>query len=310
MKIYIETNFPDKEKLTLQNSVGANELIFSSDIPSNTDKEKAIGEADIIVGNVKPAGLLQKATNLKWLQLMSTGFEYYKGVDIKAAVTNLKDYYSSPCSETILAGIMTLYRATDICTRLKDKHQWKGHTLRPQLQLLYGKKVIILGWGAIGKRVAENLKGFNCRIQVYSRSSGEIRSKEELLQQLPEADIVIGCLPGTEETKGMFTDAMIGQMKPTALFCNVGRGNLLQNEQTLIEALHQHTIGGAVLDVTAQEPIPEGHPLWDCPNLVLTQHTGGGSDTEYEGMVQAFLSNLAKFEQGQPLDLVALGKGY
>ncbi len=311
MKIYVETKFPEEEKIALQKGVGNNTVIFGSDIPSEEIKIKTIKEADIIVGNVKPADLLQKANNLKWLQLMSTGFEYYKNIALTATVTNLKDYYSSPCAETIIAGIMTLYRGTDIFTRLKDKHKWVGHSLRPELQLLYEKKVIILGWGNIGKRVAENLRGFNCEVLVYSRSSGEIRSKEELLQQLPTADIVIGCLPGTEETKGMFTDEMIGRMKPTALFCNVGRGNLLRNEQTLIDALHKGTIGGAVLDVTAAEPIPENHPLWDCPHTVLTQHTGGGSNTEYKGMVQTFLDNLKTFEKGMPLQhQVQLQRGY
>ncbi len=311
MKIYVETTFPENDKLTLRRGLGNEEVVFKSDLASPEEIRKAILEADIIVGNPKPAVLLGEASHLKWIQLMSTGFEYYKDVATTAAVTNLRDYYSSPCAETIIAGIMALYRGTDVCTRLKDQRKWLGHALRPQLQLLYEKKVLILGWGNIGKRVAQNLQGFNCDIQVYSRSSGQIHSPEELLQQLPGADIVIGCLPGTGETKGLFTDEMIHRMKPTALFCNVGRGNLLRNEHTLIDALHQGKIGGAVLDVTAEEPIPEDHPLWNCPNTILSQHTGGGMTTEYEGMVAFFLQNLEAFKKGLPLqNQVQLGRGY
>lgn len=311
MKIYVETAFPEIDKETLRRNIGDEEIVFKSELSSPEEIHKTILEADIIVGNPKPAEWLGEASNLKWIQLMSTGFEYYKNVVTTATVTNLRDYYSSPCAETIIAGIMALYRGIDVCTLLKEQQQWVGHALRPQLQTLYEKKVIILGWGNIGKRVAQNLEGFRCDIKVYSRSSGQIRSEEELLMQLPGADIVIGCLPGTAETKGLFTDEMIHRLKSTALFCNVGRGNLLQNEQTLIDALHQKKIGGAVLDVTAEEPIPEGHPLWSCPNTILSQHTGGGMTTEYEGMAAFFLQNLEAFNKGLPLqNQVQLQRGY
>ncbi len=311
MKIYIETAFPESEQLTLRRSIADDELIFKSHLRTPEDIRSAIQEADIIAGNPKPAAWIAEARNLKWLQLMSTGFEYYKAISTPAIVTNLRDYYSSPCAETMIAGIMALYRGIDVCIRLKDQRIWKGHALRPQLQLLYEKKVIILGKGNIGMRLAQNLEGFRCDISVYARSSGQLRTPEELWQYLPEADIVIGCLPGTDETSGLFTNVMIQRMKPTALFCNVGRGNLLQDEQALVDALQQNKIGGAVLDVTAEEPLPDDHPLWGCPNTILTQHTGGGMDSEYEGMVALFLQNLELFKKGAPLqNQVQLQKGY
>lgn len=311
MKIFVQTTFPENEKAALKTGVTGDELVFRDDLPSAETQNISLLSADIIVGNPKPAELLEQAVHLKWLQLMSTGFEYYSGIHTSAVVTNLKDYYSSPCAETIIAGIMALYRGMDTFTRLKDQRKWVGHSLRSGLQLLYEKKVIILGWGNIGKRVAENLKGFNCDIIVYSRSSGQIHTMEELKRDLPYADIVIGCLPGTEETRGMFTGEMIALMKPTALFCNVGRGNLLQDEQALIDALMQQRLGGAVLDVTATEPLPEDHPLWNCPDTILSQHTGGGSVTEYEGMVETFLINLERFKSGKPLNnQIELRRGY
>ena len=104
---------------------------------------------------------------------------------------------------------------------------------------------------------------------------------------------------------------MFDKMKPTALFCNVGRGNLVQDEDALTDALMKHKIGGAVLDVTAFEPIPIESKLWDCPNTILTQHSGGGQETEYDGILKLFIENMERFKCGKPLkNKVNFSKGY
>lgn len=122
---------------------------------------------------------------------------------------------------------------------------------------------------------------------------------------------IIACLPGTPETKGFFSNQMIGQMQQHALFCNVGRGNLLEDEHVLIEALLQHKIGGAVLDVTAVEPIPPDSKLWSCANTILSQHSGGGKKNEYAGIVDLFIQNLQNFKNGLPLkNRIDFLKGY
>ena len=104
---------------------------------------------------------------------------------------------------------------------------------------------------------------------------------------------------------------MIERMKSTALFCNVGRGNLVADEDALIEALMNYKIGGAVLDVTAKEPIPPDSKLWNCPNTMLSQHSGGGQITEYEGIVELFLENLQNYKRGMPLkNQIDFKRGY
>lgn len=313
MKIYVDTPFYAKQKEMLKASVTDDELVFKDDIEDKEQQLKELLSADILLGNPKPVEWLQQAVNLKWVQLYSAGFEYYKGVQIPAVVTNMKDYYSQPCAETVVAGIMTLYRGMDMFTLLKSQKKWVGYTARNYLRLLREKKVIILGAGAIGKRIAKILSGFNCNISFYARTATEasIRTTDELLNVIPDTDILIACLPGTDETKGMVTAEMINKMKTDALFCNVGRGNLLADESALINALNNKKIGGAVLDVTAQEPIPADHPLWDCPNTILSQHSGGGNITEYEGIAALFLENLKLFKKGKPLkNIVHLEKGY
>jgi glyoxylate/hydroxypyruvate reductase A len=179
--------------------------------------------------------------------------------------------------------------------------------------LLEHKKAIILGTGNIGRRIAKILGAFDAEIIFFGRTAPDaaIRTSEELLEKISWADCIIGCLPGSAQTKGLFTNEMIDRMNPGAIFCNVGRGNLVASEDHLVEALINEKIGGAVLDVTASEPIPTDSKLWGSPNTILTQHSGGGQESEYAGLVKEFLENLENFENGRPLkNQVSFQKGY
>ncbi|MEO8962383.1 MAG: D-2-hydroxyacid dehydrogenase [Ginsengibacter sp.] len=304
MIIYVDAPLKKVQKDMLRCRVPDDDFIFKEELPGKDEQLGALLNADILLGNPKPVEWLQKAVNLKWVQLYSTGFEYYNSVKIPAIITNVRDYYTQPCSETIIAGIMALYRKINTFSLLKDRKQWVGQKIRSELHLLYNKQVIILGTGNIGRQIAKILKGgFDAEIIFFGRTArdAKLRSPDELLQHISWADIIIGCLPGTNETKGLFTKEMIDGMKPTALFCNVGRGNLVKDEDVLTDALMNHKIGGAVLDVTAFEPIPPESNLWNCPNTILTQHSGGGQETEYDGILELFIENLGNFKNGKPL---------
>jgi len=313
MKIYIDTPFQAPVKAMLHAGTKGDELVFKDEIEDESVQLNALLYADILFGNPLPVERLQQATNLKWVQLASTGFEYYSGIKTPALVTNLNDYYAQPCAETVVAGIMSLYRGIDRFSVLKNEAHWVGYPMRAGLQLLKHKKVIILGSGNIARQVAKILSGFDCGITFFARTAPDaiLRTPEQLVGALPKADIVIACLPGTTQTKGLFTTAMIQNMKESALFCNIGRGNLLEDEGALVDALMNKKIGGAVLDVTATEPLPREHALWKCPNTILSQHTGGGNITEQEGIALFFLDNLSSFKKGYALkNVIQLEKGY
>lgn len=304
MNIYVDAPLKNLQKDMLRSGAPGDDFIFKDELPGKDEQLNELLKADILLGNPRPVEWLQKAVNLKWVQLYSTGFEYYHSVKIPAVITNIQGYYSQPCAETMIAGIMALYRKINTFSLLQDRKQWVGQQIRSELQLLKNKKVIILGTGNIGRRIAAILKGgFGAEILFFGRTAPDarLRTPDELLQHISWADIVIGCLPGTKETRGLFTKQMIGGMKPTALFCNVGRGNLVKDEDALTDALIKKKIGGAVLDVTTVEPIPPESKLWDCPNTILSQHSGGGEDTEYDGILELFLENLANYKTGKPL---------
>jgi glyoxylate/hydroxypyruvate reductase len=313
MKIYVDTPLPYDLKQKVVHATPGDQVFFKEDLPDDQARLATLLNADILFGNPRPVEWMHKASNLKWIQLYSTGFEYYQDVNIPAIVTNMQDYYSQPCAETIIAGILSLYRGIDKLSILKEKHQWVGHSIRKELNTLYRKRVVILGKGRIGKQLDRCLRGFECDVKFYGRSASgaDIQTTEELRALLPQTDILIGCLPGTEDTCRLITDDLIDSLSMDCIFCNVGRGNLIADENKLIKALKNYQIRGAVLDVTDKEPIPEGHPLWDCPNTILTQHSGGGSSTEHSGILAFFLENYKLFKENKPLqNIVDLKRGY
>jgi phosphoglycerate dehydrogenase-like enzyme len=187
-----------------------------------------------------------------------------------------------------------------------------GSTLRPYLSTLHHRKVLIAGAGAIGLTIKQILEGFKCSVAVLGKSSGgaDIYTYAEFDALLPETDIIVSCLPETEETINFFSKKRLALCKTGAVFINVGRGSVV-DEQALAEALQTGHLGGSVIDVTQTEPLSDDHPFWNCPNTILTQHTGGGSDDELMQKVFIFLDNFNRYRKGEPLkNIINFEKGY
>ncbi len=310
MNIFVVTPANNEDRAFLLGNLPLKyNAIFKEDI-TESEQFEAFTKADILMGNAPLVWLEKKSDQLKWWQLESAGFDKFKSLDLNCITTNVGDYYAQPCAETIVAGILALYRKVDTLSVLQTTKNWIGEPLRLEMKLLYGQKVLILGAGTIGFCVKDILKGFNCDITVLANSNpdADIHSLDELKAILPEMDLVISCLPGT--ASGFFTKELIGLMKSDAVFANVGRGNTV-NELALIEALKNGKIDGAVLDVTEVEPLPQDNPLWALPNVLILQHTGGGRRKEHHGKFKIFLENLTLFATGKPLNnLINLGRGY
>jgi phosphoglycerate dehydrogenase-like enzyme len=221
------------------------------------------------------------------------------------------DFFAWPCAETMVAGLLALYRHIPELAVLQAQGKWVGGAfVRNRAQLLRGRRVVILGAGAIGRAVRQQLTGFDCAVQLLARTDpqAQLHSKEELQQALPTTDIVVNCLPGSAQD--FFSAELVAAMQPGSIYASVGRGNTT-DEPALIAALQAGQLGGAVLDVTATEPLPADNPLWRLPNVLLTQHTGGGQPLEDEAKADMLLHNLERFRNDQPLDnLVELHRGY
>lgn len=285
------------------------EVIFATDISEQKMKEE-LQSAEILIGNPPAEWFDEIPGSLKFWQLENVGFEQYKHIDYKGKVANVGDMSAIPCAETIVSGILAFYRGVHKMVRNQIKKQWIGEKSSNELQILSGRKVIILGSGAIGEHVNKLLEAFGCSIQMTAKSDpqAEIHSFEHLLEQLPETDLVVNTLPGNLDkyVSQEFFDAM----KEGSLFANVGRGNTT-DEKALIKALESGKLTGAVLDVTEEEPLPEDSKLWEMENVILTQHTGAEHVGRDQDKMEKFISNINKYLKNEEIeDEVKLSEGY
>lgn len=313
MIIYCHANLDEVLQNRLKEALSPKyTLHFQSDTTSKTEAQSLFNKADYILGNPPLDWFSEPQNNLKFWQLDSAGFDQYASVPLneQTKVANMGDWFARPCAESIIGGILALYRGLDKLTLLKEKTEWIGSPLRAHLRLLSGQEVVILGAGTIGKTVHHFLQGFGCTLHMMARTSSDadIHSREELFDILPNTDLVINTLPGSAN---QFVDqAFFQTMKKGSVYASVGRGSTT-DESALIEALHSQHLDGAVLDVTEVEPIPNDNPLWKMENVILSQHTGGGHADEHVGKVDLFLNNIMTIENGgSPINEVNLSKGY
>jgi phosphoglycerate dehydrogenase-like enzyme len=264
----------------------------------------------IVFGNPDPE-VIAANSDLRWLQLESVGFGEYSALgwgraDSEVVVTNLAGFFAEPVAESALAGILALYRGIDALVRNQADGRWVGDPLRTKLKTLRHANVVLFGFGAINSRLAQLLVPFDCAIAMLTTAS----APGALDEALARADIVVCTVPATLATHGVFDSGRLARMPPGAMFCNFGRGSVV-DEVALADALGSGRLGGAVIDVTEEEPLPPNHRFWTLPNLILTQHSGGGSMDELDRKIDVFLSNLTRFRAGMPLEnVVDFTRGY
>ncbi len=196
--------------------------------------------------------------------------------------------------------------------RAQDRREWLRDA--PGKVELEDSRALIIGYGAIGRRIGRMLEGFGVHVTGVRRSlAGEpdMLGPNEWKPRLGEYDWVIVAAPATSETAHLIGASELAAMKPSAFLVNIARGTLV-DQQALIAALEQRQIAGAHLDVTDPEPLPAEHPLWVTPNALITMHLSGRAQTRmFERAAKLFLDNLARFRAGEPLiNEVDLDLGY
>jgi phosphoglycerate dehydrogenase-like enzyme len=192
---------------------------------------------------------------------------------------------------------------------------WSG---RRRPREVAGATLGLVGLGSIGREVARLASALGMRV-IATRENPEKRKPDgvervyastEIDSLLEQSDYVVLAAPTTSATTGMIDAERLLHMKPDGCLINVGRGPLV-DELALVEALLQHRIGGAALDVFEQEPLPVDSPLWDVENLLLTPHTAGLTDKLWERHLVLISENLRRYLAHQPLlALVDKTKGY
>jgi phosphoglycerate dehydrogenase-like enzyme len=256
---------------------------------------------------------LRQARRLKWFFTISAGvdaldlaFLHDQGV----VLTNGSGLNSVAVAEYAVMGMLAAAKRYDEVVRLVDRREWTDHA--PGRIELDGSRALIIGMGAIGKRIAERLVPFNVTVTGATRSGRDATLKpSEWRARLGEFDWIVLAAPSTAETQAVIGAAELAAMRPTAWLVNIARGELV-DQGALIEALRERRIGGAFLDTVTPEPLPQDHPLWSLDNCLITMHLSGRSQTRMLARAaDLFLENLDAFRAGRPMrNVVDLDSGY
>ncbi|MEP6912658.1 MAG: D-2-hydroxyacid dehydrogenase [bacterium] len=304
----------ESERDMLIQGVGAHRLLMfeGDDDGSAGESREALQLAEIAFGHPN-AQTASQSEKLLWIHLDSAGYTSFDRADIKQsltqrgiALTNSSAVYDEPCAQHLLAMILALARELPAALDAqRDNRSWPMQVLRSQARLLNGQTVLILGFGAIARRLVELLRPLEMNLIAVRR---EIRGDESVRvmkasaadELLPLVDHVVNILPANEDTNNFLNVERLANLKPGAIVYNIGRGTTL-DQNALLRELRGGRIAAAYLDVTEPEPLPPDHPLWQTPNCFITPHIGGGHDNEKERQVKHFLDNLRRFEKGETL---------
>jgi glyoxylate/hydroxypyruvate reductase A len=277
---------------------------INSDEYALKDQTTDMAECDIWFGTLPKHGnyLIGRA---RWLQLESTDTSSADGVGIEY-LTHCAGLFSKQIAESILGSLLMIIRGLSPSLKAQDTSTWKRWEIRAGLDSLFNKKIMILGGGSIAKEFIKLLTPFECECVVFRRNSQAIQDFEtittisELDQRLKETDIVVNALPQTDSTRLFLSEQRLNCFSNEAILVSCGRGSTL-DEGSLIKLLIQKRIAAAVLDVTQEEPILEASPLWNTPNLFLTQHSFGGHKNEVQSKCEFFAHNLKRYMEGKEL---------
>ncbi|CAH0246442.1 Putative 2-hydroxyacid dehydrogenase HI_1556 [Peribacillus sp. Bi96] len=288
-----------------------------TDEPQWTDEPLSEAEILITYGEDLTEEVIGKATNLKWIMVMSAGMELmpFKAIEDRGIlVTNARGIHKIPMAEYTIGMLLQYEKKMKLLMKNEGEELWDR---KIEVGELNGKKMLILGAGAIGGEVARLGKAFRMTIMGVNRSGKPVESidrlytLDHLLEALPEADYIISVLPSTVETKDLLQKEHFKAMKDSAVFVNIGRGDLV-NEEVLIEALETKELAHAILDVFDPEPLGKGHPFWRMENVTVTPHLSSKSGEYLPRTFAIFEKNMLEYlKAGKDfINVIDLSRGY
>jgi phosphoglycerate dehydrogenase-like enzyme len=268
--------------------------------------DPSLEDADIAYGQPSPEDVVN-APRLKWVSISTAGISRYDSADFRAAVaargiavTNASSVFANPCAEHALTMMLTLSREIPYyLENQRGPRGWPYMEARYIMDELTGKTVVLLGFGAIARRLAQLLAPFQCRV-IGVRRNPELEEGVEMVREtdianvLPLADHVVNILPESRATRHFCNRQFFARMKKGACFYNIGRGTTV-DQDALLGALRSGHMGGAFLDALDPEPLPPSHPLWAEPRCQITPHVAGGHREQDENLVRHFTRNLERF---------------
>jgi phosphoglycerate dehydrogenase-like enzyme len=268
-----------------------------------------------------PRHLLARSPRLAWYQQWGAGCDWLRrhpeAVEAPFALTNMSGVHAVPASEHVFGCLLALCRGLPQAIRDQMEGHWRDQYDQVSIAELAGKRMLIVGLGAIGQRIARIAEALDMEVIGVRRHPDRgvrgvnaLHPPSELLDLLPSADVVVVASPLTESTHHLFDDAAFARMKPMSFFINVARGGLVDGT-ALGRALSEGRIGAAAVDVLEGEPLPSDSPLWSLDRLLITSHYAGLSPRYNERALEILVDNLGRFRLGRPLrNVVDKRRGY
>lgn len=261
--------------------------------------------------------LANPGAKLKWIQTQSAGVDYLplkKLKDFGVIVTNASGLKAIPIAQTVLSYILYFARGLNIYA---SRTHWEPYTNQ---YLITELPVLVFGTGRIGQQIAGHIKAFGGIVYGVNTTGqmvegfDEVYSMHDYQKALAKSRVVVDGLPGTPETDNFFNNHFFEQVNQLFLFINIGRGTTL-NQNDLLAAIDDSRVKYAALDVTTPEPLPKNHPLFDRPQVLLTQHTSWGESVNAGrtgGLFRLFEKNVPYFVKDGTIryNIVNLDKGY
>jgi phosphoglycerate dehydrogenase-like enzyme len=270
--------------------------------------------ADVLFGIPGDSGpslalSLARAPGVRWVQCSWAG----SGEQVRAArlsratlervvFTSAAGLHAGMLAEFVFLGLLALRKDLRRLEGLRERRAW-DHFPNGELA---GSTLAIVGFGHIGKAVARAARAFGMRVLAVTRD-GAPRAEADatfptarLAEAFAGANAAVVTLPATAATRGIVTASVLAALPRDAIFCNVGRGSVV-DQAALIERLQTGALAGAVLDVFEPEPLPPDNPLWTMPNVVFAPHTMALSWRENERLVNLFIENMRRFARGDAL---------
>lgn len=219
------------------------------------------------------AETLAALPKLRVIQLVSAGVEpWLPLVPEGVLLCNGRGVHGASTAELAVAGMLAMLRELPALWAAQSEHRWDG----TDTEGLTGRRVLILGAGDIGERIAAVAAAFDAEATLVARTARDgVRPMSEVPELLPEHDVVVVAVPHTPQTHGLVDAQFLAAMPDGALLVNIARGGIVDTDALLTELRAGRL--RAFLDVTDPEPLPADHPLWDAPNVMITPHVGGGT---------------------------------
>lgn len=271
--------------------------------------EEEIAGFEVAYGYIPPE-VLPKAKNLRWLCAASAGVDHLMDEALwpspDCLLTNSSGAYGPTISEHIVMVSLMLLRRMPEYLPAMARHEWAHFS---PIRSINGSHVVILGAGDIGSNTARRMKALGASVTGVCRSGkssegafDRVLAIQDVDGVLPSADLLVLALPATKETAGILSRERIAMLPDTAYVVNVGRGAAI-DQDALADALLSGHLGGAALDVMVPEPLPADHPLWGCPNTIITPHISGNMSLGLTCRlaVELFCRDLENYAAGRAL---------